>query len=101
MKISILPFILLCFCISSAFSQQRLITCTSERNPDNSIIIVADSRVFGDYTIKMVFTSLNDYTTSEVLTANTLTTTIRQGRKEIIKLKNKLSSASPFQYHFE
>lgn len=101
MKIGILSFVLLCLCISPAFAQQRLITCTSERNPDNSIIIVADSRAFGDYTIKMIFTSLTDYTTSEILTANALITTVRQGRKEIIKLKNRLSSASPFQYHFE
>src|SRR5947207_15968383 len=100
MRTKIIPFILLSFYILPSFSQRRLITCSIERNADNSISIISDSRAFGDYTVRLIFSSLADYTTSSTVISNTALATVKQGRREILKLKNKLASASTFQYRY-
>ena len=100
MHIKTILFILLSFYILPSFSQQQLITCSLERNADNSISIISDSKAFGDYTVKLIFDSLTDYTTSSPVIANTVLATVKQGKREILKLQNKLASASTFQYRY-
>ena len=56
--------ILALFLSASVFAQQRLIVCSSETNPDKSISIYAESQAFGEYTVKLVFTSLSGYTST-------------------------------------
>ena len=100
MTIKIIQLVLFIFYILPSFSQQRLITCSLERNADNSISIISDNRASGDYTVKLIFTSLADYTTSSLIIANTLLATVKPGKREILKLQNKLASASAFQYNY-
>jgi hypothetical protein len=69
----------------SSFAQPKLITCTTERNPDNTIGIIAESRAFGDYTVKITFSSLMGYTTS-TMTSDIALATADRGRREILKI---------------
>ncbi len=68
-------------CTFPLHAQERLITFTSERNTDQSISIYADAQIFGDYTVKLFFTSLAGYRFS-----GSPFITVTRGRREIARL---------------
>ncbi len=96
-------FVLSIFFSVGVFSQTRLITCSTERNSDNSVSIIADSQAQGEYTVKLNFTSLTGYSTSAGMSSNNiaLITTYR-GRKEIMRL-TPIKSAGMYsmQYSYQ
>ncbi len=84
--------LLLTFCFSATvFAQQRLIICSSEQNPDRSISIYAESQAFGEYTVKLVFTSLSGYTST--VNPDVALVTVPRGRTQIAKLTPDKSAA--------
>lgn len=95
--------ILFIFLSVGVLSQTRLITCSSERNSDNSVSIIADSQAQGEYTVKLNFTSLTGYSTSASMSSNNiaLVTTYR-GRREIMRL-TPIKSAGMYsmQYSYQ
>jgi hypothetical protein len=78
-------------CSATVFSQQRLIVCNSEQNPDKSISIYAESQAFGEYTVKLVFTSLSGYTST--VNTDVALITVPRGRTQIAKLTPDRSAA--------
>lgn len=95
MKIQNLLFVFFLFCIIPSFSQSRLIVCSSERNPDNTISIYADSQISGEYTVKLTFTAFLGYTSNVFMSVdNTALISVYRGRKEIMKLTPQKSAGS-------
>jgi hypothetical protein len=77
--------------VLNGFSQQRLlITCSSERNADNTVSIYADAQISGEYTVKLTFTDFKGYTSSltthPVGSTEIALATVFRGRREIVKL---------------
>ncbi|MDB5230120.1 MAG: Peptidase family [Chitinophagaceae bacterium] len=100
MKINCLVAALLFVLSGVSKGQQRIITCTSERNPDGSIGIYADSKAFAEYTLKLNFKELNGYTSSAL---NGVGITINRGKTQIAKLtqdKNSLSYSFNYTYQY-
>lgn len=95
-------FLFLCFNISASLAQDVSITCTSERNADNSISVYADSRCYGEYTLKLTFTSLLGYSTTANLHSGVALATVTSGRKEIMKLTpDKSAQTYSLQYRYQ
>ncbi len=85
-----------------ALSQTSLVTCTTERNSDNSITLYADSRIFGDYTLKLTFPTLIGYKASGISVLNDqAVTTITKGKREVAKLTpDKMAASFSFSYRY-
>lgn len=99
MRINAVLIILLNLCIIPSFAQQGLITCNSERNQDNSLSIYADNRGYGEYTIKVEFSSLSGYTTNSIISRNAALAVVERGKKEILKFtQEKNAGMYSFQY---
>ncbi|MEO5685118.1 MAG: hypothetical protein ABIQ88_20910 [Chitinophagaceae bacterium] len=93
---------LLCIYILPAAAQERLITCRSERNADNSISIFSDSQAYGEYTMKLVFSSFNGYRSSSLMISNYTLATVMRGQKELLKLTpDKQASSFSYQYTYQ
>ncbi len=102
MKTKNILFILLSFCIVPSFAQLGLITCSSERNLNNSVSIIANSQAYGDYTVKVMFTSLAGYITTSTLNRGVALATAQRGKKEIVKLTpDKSGSMYSYQYLYQ
>lgn len=80
--------------LTTSFAQLAAVECSTERNTDNSLSIIANSNAFGEYTIKVTFTSLSGFTTSSPIFNSVFLTNINGGRKEILKLSPQTSSTS-------
>ena len=81
-------------------AQSDLITCSSVRNADNSISIFAESNAYSEYTVKLIFTSLQGYDVAGI-SKNMLLTSVLRGKNELVKIypsKNALSYS--FQYRY-
>ncbi|MES2372404.1 MAG: hypothetical protein V4557_07480 [Bacteroidota bacterium] len=94
--------------VLNGFSQQRLITCSSERNPDNTVSIYADAQISGEYTVKITFTDFQGYACSMMNTyrsggSEIGLATVFRGRREIAKLtpvKNASMYSSSYNYTY-
>lgn len=89
------------FFVNPNFAQDKLVTCSSERNPDNSISIYSDSRIVGDYTVKLSFPVFSGYTSSVSILSDVIISTIHKGRMEVAKLtpiKGEASHAMQYLY---
>jgi hypothetical protein len=85
------------FFVLQSYSQQRLVTCSSKRNPDGTISILAENKGFVDLTVKLIFTDLTGYRSSE----NTESLkTVGTGSTEIARLTDQSSSAHSFNYRY-
>ncbi|MDB5209343.1 MAG: hypothetical protein JWQ30_170 [Sediminibacterium sp.] len=99
---------LLLFFVLSVFygsGQRLLVTCSTERNSDNSVSIYADAQISGEYTLKITFTEFSGFTCSLMSTyrsGNTEIglTTIFKGRREIAKL-TPIKSASTYALNYK
>ncbi len=80
--------------VITSFAQRSAIDCITERNRDNSISIIANSTVFGEYTIKLTFTSFSGFISNSQIFNNVFLGSIDGGRKEILKLNPQSSAAS-------
>ena len=91
--------LILCFSFMiTATAQESLVTITSERNTDNSVSIYADSRINGDYTLKITFPTLTGYKGNNVYN-DIAVVTITRGKREVVKLvPDKLSPSYSFFY---
>ena len=102
MRVKLTLLIILCFYRMTSFSQPGLITCSSDRNSDNSISIFAESAAYGEYTVKIIFTSLAGYIASTQISGNISLVTIERGKKELVRLsQNKTASMYQFQYTYQ
>ncbi|MEO8174082.1 MAG: hypothetical protein ABI581_13400 [Sediminibacterium sp.] len=93
--------------VLNGFGQRASITCSSERNPDNTISIYADAQINGEYTIKLTFTDFNGYTSSLTTyrsgNSEIALATVTRGRREIVKLtpmKTAQSFGMGYRYTF-
>lgn len=95
-------FILCLFCSLKAMAQTTaLVTCSSETNPDRSISIYADCQVYGDYTLKLTFSTLTGYK-SYAVNNDVAIVSISHGRKEVLKLMPEPNSAQyGFNYRYQ
>lgn len=106
MKAPIRFFLALCYllCLAGDTHAQvsSLVTCTSERNADNTITIYADSRIFGEYTLKIIFTDLQGYrVTGGYVYKDMALATISRGKREVAKLvPEKTASYFAFRYRY-
>ncbi|MES2328535.1 MAG: peptidoglycan DD-metalloendopeptidase family protein [Bacteroidota bacterium] len=78
--------ILLLLSAVPCFGQNKLITCRSEKNSDNTISIYADCEVTGEYTAKLTFTELEGFNSTVNIISNVALVTVRRGHTEILKL---------------
>jgi hypothetical protein len=85
-------FALFSFSSLYSFSQPRLITCTTQNNPDRSVSIYANSLAYAEYTLKVTFTSLEGFTTRSLTTSNIALVTVGTGNREVIKLTPGISA---------
>lgn len=86
--------------IASSFGQTRLINCTNQANPDHSISITADSRAYGQYTVKFIFTSLSGYTVNGSIWNDIATATVEFGQREILRLTPVKSAMTNYMYGY-
>jgi hypothetical protein len=94
--------------VLNGFGQQRLITCSSERNSDNSLSIYADAQISGEYTLKFTFTAFQGYTASLMSTYHSGASeiglvTVFRGRREVARLtpvKNASMYALNYMYTY-
>jgi len=93
-------FILFNFFIAASFAQVRLVDCSIERNADNSISIYADSRIDGEYTLKITFNGLAGYTSTALFGGDIAITTIQRGKQEVMKLV-PVKTASMYNSQFK
>ena len=92
-------FILLAFAFLQLPAQQKLITCTTEKNPDNTYSIYAENEAYTDYTVKLIFSTLLGYT-STVERASFRT--VGRGKTQIAKLTiDKSASGFSFSYTYQ
>jgi len=85
----------LCLLTPARGQTANLITCSTERNADNSISLFADSRVFGEYTLRLNFPVLTGYKASGISVYNNQAMTIvTRGKKEIARLTPDKSAAN-------
>jgi hypothetical protein len=78
---------LLCLSENTGAQGSSLVTFTSDRNSDNSISIYADSRIYGEYTLKIIFTALEGYRATGVNVYKDIALgTITRGKREVAKL---------------
>lgn len=93
--------VLFALSVTTSFAQSSVIECSTERNHDNSISIIASSTAFGQYTIKLTFTSFSGFTGNSQIFNNVFLGSIEGGRKEILKLSPQSSTASTsLQYRY-
>lgn len=86
--------------VISATTQENLVTCTSERNPDNSISIYAESQNYGEYTLKLSFPNLVGYKGNNIYN-DVAIVTITRGKREVVKLiQDKMSNSFSFNYRW-
>jgi hypothetical protein len=103
MRIQNILAVLFSLFLVPAFSQPMLITCSNERNQDNSISIYADSHAQGEYTVKLIFSALVGYTTSSTVNSSNISVaTVYRGRREIMRLTPvKSANSYALQYRFQ
>lgn len=101
MKTHYIVFLFSFFFGSSAISQEGLIICNTEQNQDRTISIYADSRAFGEYTVKLIFTNLAGYR-SYAITNDMALVTVTHGKREILKLTpDKTAPIFSFSYRYQ
>jgi len=102
MKSLLALLILLVFSVVPSFSQVQLITVNSQRNQDNSVSIFTESQAYGDYTVKLIFTTLNGYSANHSLNGNVGLVTVGRGKQEVIRLTPQRSGGiNSYQYRYE
>ncbi len=92
---------ILCFSlVMNASAQETLVTCTSERNTDNSISIYAESQIQGEYTLKLSFPNLLGYKANNIYNDAAIVT-ITRGKREVVKLiPDKMAPSFSFSYRW-
>jgi hypothetical protein len=92
---------ILCFSfVINARAQETLVTCTSERNTDNSISIYAESQIQGEYTLKLSFPNLLGYKANNIYNDMAFVT-ITRGKREVVKLiPDKMAPSFSFNYRW-
>ncbi|MDB5209342.1 MAG: Peptidase family [Sediminibacterium sp.] len=96
---NLLRFLLL-LTAAPCFGQNKLITCKSEKNPDNTISIYADCQVTGEYTAKLTFIDLEGFNSTVNIISNVALIPVRRGYTEILKL-TPMKSAVRHAMHFK
>jgi len=101
MKSKTILLTLFFFSFLYSFSQQGLITCKTQNNPDNTISIYVNSQAKADYTIKIVFSSLSGYTSTSLMNSNVFLGIAHPGEMELLKFKRDNGAVNfGFQYRY-
>jgi hypothetical protein len=99
-KFTLLCLLLCCNC--AVEGQSLLISCSTERNADNSISIIGQSQAYGTYTVRIIFSSLLGYHSPFSISNNIVLATIESSRKELLKCtQDKYSVSYSFQYRYQ
>jgi hypothetical protein len=97
MKGKMLLSLLVLFFVLQSYSQQRLITCSSRKNTDGTVSIMAENNDYADFTVKLIFTDLSGYSSNE----NTVSIkTVGKGSAELARLTPQSSSVHSFNYRY-
>ena len=89
-------------CLLGAFFgfSQRLVVCTTEKNPDNTISIFADCQITGEYTVKISFMELEGFNSTVQIISNVALATVHRGRSEVLKL-SPIKSATRYAMRYK
>ena len=88
-------------CCLSSFSQKGVIICSTQHNLDKSISINADAQVYADYTLRIVFTTLDGFTSRTLYTPTIALAVVNRGFTEAIRLVPDNSNNHTFQYKYQ
>lgn len=102
MKSGIVSFLLfLLFTLQAKTQQIRPITLSSEQNADKTYSIYADCDAYGDYTLKITFSTLTGYHASSMFN-NVALITVSKGKREVLKLTpDKTATMYSFNYNYQ
>jgi len=101
MKTKTTLFIIGFFINLFSFGQSGLITCSTQANPDRSVSIYSNSQARAEFTLKLIFSSYNGYTSRSFTIPNVAITTVNPGYMEVMKLTPDNSSNPSLQYKYQ